>query len=73
MPTVCLQYGVELFQGLHTSPIVQLVIMTMVERLRDRGVLATGLHRLRLVTHLDVSRAQVDHAVAVLRECLSAS
>lgn len=45
----------------------------MVERLRDRGVLATGLHRLRLVTHLDVSRAQVDHAVAVLRECLSAS
>lgn len=35
VPTVCLQYGVELFQGLHTSPIVQLVIMTMVERLRD--------------------------------------
>ncbi|MCC6804968.1 MAG: cyclic nucleotide-binding domain-containing protein [Anaerolineae bacterium] len=35
VPTVCLQYGVELFQGLHNSPIVQLVIMTMVERLRD--------------------------------------
>jgi threonine aldolase len=45
----------------------------LVERLRDRGVLATGLQRLRLVTHLDVSRAQVDRAIAVLRECLSAS
>jgi len=42
-----------------------------VERLRARGVLATGLDRLRLVTHLDVSRDQVDRAVAVLRACLS--
>ena len=45
----------------------------IVERLRRRGVLATGLYRLRLVTHLDVSRVQVDHAVGVLRECLSAA
>lgn len=35
MPTVCLKYGVSLFQGLHDSPLVHLVIMTMVERLRD--------------------------------------
>ncbi len=45
----------------------------IVERLRRRGVLATGLYRLRLVTHLDVSRVHVDHAVGVLRECLSAA
>lgn len=35
VPTVCVQYGAGLFQGLRESPIVQLVIMTMVERLRD--------------------------------------
>lgn len=35
MPTVCLKYGASLFQGLRDSPLVQLVMMTMVERLRD--------------------------------------
>ncbi len=35
MPTLCLKYGVSLFQGLRDSPLVHLVIMTMVERLRD--------------------------------------
>jgi len=41
-----------------------------VERLRERGVLATGLYRLRLVTHLDVSAGEIDRAVQVLRESL---
>ena len=41
-----------------------------VERLRQRGVLATGLYRLRLVTHLDVSAGEIDRAVQVLRESL---
>ena len=41
-----------------------------VERLRQRGVLATGLYRLRLVTHLDVSAGDIDRAVQVLRESL---
>jgi len=41
-----------------------------VERLRQRGVLATGLYRLRLVTHLDVSADDIDRAVQVLRESL---
>ena len=36
--------------------------------LAARGVLATGLYRLRFVTHMDVAVAGVDHAVAVLRE-----
>jgi threonine aldolase len=41
-----------------------------VERLRAAGVLCTGLYRLRLVTHLDVSRDDIAHAVRVLREVL---
>ena len=35
--------------------------------LKAHGVLATGLYRLRFVTHLDVDAAGIDHAIAVLR------
>ena len=42
----------------------------MVDRLRERGVLATGLYRLRLVTHLDVSQSDIERATRVLRETL---
>jgi threonine aldolase len=42
----------------------------LVERARDRGVLCTGLYRLRLVTHLDVSRADITRAIQVLRDVL---
>jgi threonine aldolase len=41
-----------------------------VARLRERGVLATGLYKLRLVTHLDVSSADIERALPVLREVL---
>ena len=41
-----------------------------VDRLRAAGVLCNGLHRLRLVTHLDVSGADVQRAIAVLRASL---
>jgi threonine aldolase len=40
------------------------------ERLRSRGLLATGLYKLRLVTHLDVTRADVDRAIDILRGTL---
>jgi threonine aldolase len=40
--------------------------------LASRGVLATGLYRLRFVTHLDVDAAGVDRAIAVLREFFAA-
>jgi threonine aldolase len=43
----------------------------VVERARAQGVLCTGLYRLRLVTHLDVTADDVDRAVGVLRGCLS--
>lgn len=42
----------------------------LLEHLKSRGVLATGLIGLRFVTHLDVDAAGVDHAIAAAREFL---
>jgi threonine aldolase len=42
----------------------------VVERLRRNGLLCTGLYDLRLVTHLDVSRADVERAIATFRQTL---
>jgi len=42
----------------------------VVERLRQAGVLCTGLYRLRFVTHLDVSADDTERAVHILREHL---
>lgn len=41
-----------------------------VARLRERGVLCTGIYKLRLVTHLDVGGDDIQHAVRILRETL---
>jgi threonine aldolase len=40
----------------------------LVDHLKSRGVLATGLVGLRFVTHLDVDAAGVDHAVDAARD-----
>jgi len=40
--------------------------------LASRGVLATGLYRLRFVTHLDVDAAGVEHTISVMREFFTA-
>ena len=42
----------------------------VVDRLREAGVLCSGLYRLRLVTHLDVSAADIEQALRVLRAIL---
>ncbi len=42
----------------------------VVDRLKAAGVLCTGLYRLRFVTHLDVSGADIQRAVAILRTAL---
>ncbi len=44
----------------------------LMAHLKSRGVLATGLYRLRFATHLDVDRDGVDRAVAAVREYLHA-
>ena len=44
----------------------------LMAHLKSRGVLATGLYRLRFVTHLDVDAEGVDRAIAAVREHLSA-
>ena len=41
-----------------------------VQRLRQAGVLCTGLYRLRLVTHLDVSSSDIDTVIPLLRQHL---
>jgi threonine aldolase len=45
---------------------------TLLPHLKLRGVLATGLYRLRFVTHLDVDAAGVDHAIRSFREHFNA-
>lgn len=40
----------------------------LLEHLKSRGVLATGLIGLRFVTHLDVDAAGIDHAIEAARE-----
>jgi len=40
----------------------------LLKHLNAHGVLATGLYRLRFVTHLDVDAAGVDRAVTVIRQ-----
>ncbi|HEV7912878.1 MAG TPA: low-specificity L-threonine aldolase [Albitalea sp.] len=44
----------------------------LVEHLKSRGVLTTGLYQLRFVTHLDVDADGVDRAIAAVREHLNA-
>lgn len=40
----------------------------LLAHLKSRGVLSTGLYRLRFVTHLDVDAVGIDHAIAAVRE-----
>ena len=44
----------------------------LIPYLASRGILASGLYRLRFVTHLDVDEAGIDHVLAVMREYFSA-
>jgi len=43
----------------------------LIDHLKSRGVLATGLYRLRFVTHLDVDAEGIDRTVAAMREYLN--
>jgi len=43
----------------------------LMEHLKSRGILATGLYRLRFVTHLDVDADGVDRAIVAIRDYLN--
>jgi len=45
---------------------------SLVEQLRSRGVLTTGVYKLRFVTHLDVDAAGVDRAITEIRRAVGA-
>lgn len=45
---------------------------TLLPRLKSRGVLATGLYRLRFVTHLDVDASGIDRAIVEVRDHFNA-
>ena len=44
----------------------------LIQHLADKGVQATGLYRLRFVTHLNVDAAGVDYAASVIRDFFKA-
>jgi len=44
----------------------------LLKHLADHGIQATGLYRLRFVTHLDVDAAGVDRAATVIRQFFNA-
>jgi threonine aldolase len=44
----------------------------LIAHLADHGILATGLYRLRFVTHLDVNASGVDRAIDVIRRFFKA-
>jgi threonine aldolase len=44
----------------------------LIPHLASHGILATGLYRLRFVTHLDVDSAGIDHTLAVMRDFFAA-
>jgi threonine aldolase len=44
----------------------------LIQHLTDKGVQATGLYRLRFVTHLNVDAAGVDYAAGVIRDFFKA-
>lgn len=43
----------------------------LIDHMKSRGVLATGLYRLRFVTHLDVDAQGVERAIAAVKEYLN--
>ncbi len=71
--------GLAAIEGLIVEPVQSNIVFVdvseplkakaagLIEHLQSHGILATGLYRLRFVTHLDVDEAGVDRAVAVIR------
>lgn len=72
--------GLARVEGLHVEPVQTNIVFVdvaeqakakaagLIAHLKSHGILATGLYRLRFVTHLDVDAQGIEHAIAVIRD-----
>jgi threonine aldolase len=76
-----LSQGLQGLQGLTVEPPQTNIVFAdlqgerapgLMGHLKSRSILATGLYRLRFVTHLDVDAAGIDRTIAAVREHLRA-
>ena len=71
--------GLAAIDGLSVEPVQSNIVFVdvheslqskaagLITHLKQNGILATGLYRLRFVTHLDVDQADIDRAIQVMR------
>jgi threonine aldolase len=71
--------GLAAIDGLSVEPVQSNIVFVdvheslqskaagLITHLKQNGILATGLYRLRFVTHLDVDEAGIDRAIQVIR------
>lgn len=71
--------GLAAIEGLNVEPVQSNIVFAdvsepsrakaagLIAHLKTHGILATGLYRLRFVTHLDVNEAGVDQAISVIK------
>lgn len=71
--------GLAAIDGLSVEPVQSNIVFVdvheslqskaagLITHLKQNGILATGLYRLRFVTHLDVDEAGIDRAIQVMR------
>ncbi len=76
--------GLTAIEGLTVEPVQSNIVFVdvkeplkakaagLIEHLKSQGILATGLYRLRFVTHLDVDAQGVDRAIAVIQDYFNA-
>ncbi len=80
----CLGDALARIEGLAVDPVHSNIVFVdvkeslkpkaagLIAHLKQHGVLATGLYRLRFVTHLDVDAQGVDHAIRVMQDYFAA-
>jgi threonine aldolase len=75
-----LGHSLAQIEGLHVDPVHSNIVFVdvkeplkakaagLIGHLKSQGILATGLYRLRFVTHLDVDEAGVNRAISVIQQ-----
>jgi threonine aldolase len=79
-----LGHALAQIEGLYVDPVHSNIVFVdvqeplkvkaagLIDHLKSQGILATGLYRLRFVTHLDVDEAGVDQAITVIKQYFNA-